>query len=121
MNLGTSIDKLHELKKTKAEIEKQLKAIKDDILEAEAEVFEKLNEQGVTLSRGTTATASITESIIPSVEDWDAFYGHILDTGDVHLLERRPATRAYRELYEAGEEVPGIAPFTKRTLNLRKI
>jgi hypothetical protein len=39
--------------------------------------------------------------------------------GALHLLQRRPATAAFRELQEAGEAVPGLEPFTKRAISLR--
>ena len=119
MNLGTAIDDLYLLRQQKAELDKQKKDLQCQIDEAEEKVTQLLNDSGVTLSRGETATASITEMAMPQVEDWDLFYEHILESGDFHLLERRPASRPYRELLEAGIEIPGLRTFTKRSLSIR--
>ena len=120
MNLGSAIDNLFDLRQQKAKLDKKVTDLKKIIEEAELNVQGLLRENNVTLSRGEFATASITETIVPVVDDWDAFYDHILQTEGFHLLERRPASRAYRELLEAGEDVPGLRPFTKHNLSLRK-
>lgn len=119
MNLGKTIDALHALREHKRALEAELKDVRQEIEEAEQNVMEMLKQNGVTMSAGEHATVSITETVVPAVEDWDAFYEHIMQTGDFHLLERRPASRAYRELLESGEDVPGLRPFTKRNLSLR--
>ena len=120
MNLGKAIDKLHELREQKRVLEDEIKQIKQTMEEEELNIFAMLEEQDIPGARGHTATVSITEAVVPVIENDDVFFDHILQTGDVHLLERRPSVRAYRELTEAGEEVPGLRPFTRRTLSLRK-
>ena len=70
-------------------------------------------------AKGVKASVSISENVIPVVKDWDSFYGYILETKQPYLLERRPSVSSFRELLESGVEVPGLQPFTKRTLNIR--
>ena len=87
--------------------------------ELEAEIIDILDKEGITLMRGEKATISISEKVVPTVEDWDTFYTYILDSKQPYLLERRPSVSAYREIIESGEEVPGVNSFTKRTLNMK--
>lgn len=120
MNLGPAIDKLHGLREKKRELEVEISKLRKLMEEEEENIFAMLEEQELPGARGHTATVSITESVVPVIENDELFFDHIMETGDLHLLERRPAVRSYRELREAGEDVPGLRPFTKRTLSLRK-
>jgi hypothetical protein len=121
VNLGQAADKLFEIRAEKRLIEKDLNILKAELAEQELVVTSMLGEAGITSAKGNKASVSITESIVPMVEDWDAFYAHLVMTGDMHLLDKRPSVVAYRELHEAGIEVPGIAPLQKRALSLRTI
>ena len=119
MNLGKAIDHLHALREQKRLLEADLKELRQKMEEAETNIFALLEQNGVTASAGSAASVSITETIVPVIDDADTFFDHIIASGDIHLLERRPSSRAYRELLEAGEVVPGLRPFTKRNLSLR--
>lgn len=121
MNLGEKIDNLFQLREQIRELDKELQALKADKNELELEILGDLDSQGLQLTRGGRATVSISEQVVPVVEDWDAYYEYIQNEGALFLLERRPATAAWRELYESGELPPGTTPFTKRSLSLRKL
>jgi hypothetical protein len=86
----------------------------------EMELLVRLDEQGMLKASTTDGTATITEVVLPQVQDWDALWEHIRDTGDFYLIQKRPAAAAFRELNDAGIEVPGIEPYTKRSISLRK-
>jgi hypothetical protein len=86
----------------------------------EEELMGRLDEQGMMQAKVGAGTASITEVIVPNVVDWDALQAHIQETGDFHLLQKRPAAAAFRELNASGESIPGMEPFNKRTISLRK-
>lgn len=86
----------------------------------EDELLNRLDDQGMLQAKTSAGTASVTETIVPNVVDWDAVHEHIQKTGDFYLLQKRPATAAFRELHASGETIPGMEPFTKRTISLRK-
>lgn len=86
----------------------------------EEELLNRLDEQGMLQGKTAAGTASITETIVPNVVDWDALQEHIQETGDFHLLQKRPAAAAFRELHASGEVIPGMEAFNKRTISLRK-
>ena len=119
MNLGQRIDHLYQLREQKRKLEADLKELREKMEEDEIEIFEMLKNNGTSTADGLNAKVSITETIVPVIDDADEFFDHVLATGDIHLLERRVSSRAYRELLEAGEEVPGLRPFNRRTLSLR--
>ena len=67
------------------------------------------------------ASAILTETVVPKIDDWDEFYSYIQENEAFHLLQRRPSTAACRETLEAGEQIAGVSTFTKRAISLRKI
>lgn len=92
----------------------------------------KMREQGSVRVSSKLGTASISEQTLPIVEDWDTFYDWLWENRAFHLLQRRVAVGAYRELIDAdkaahpGEEeaerppvVPGTRPIVKKSINLR--
>jgi hypothetical protein len=85
----------------------------------EMELMLRLDEQGVVKAATGVGTASITETVLPQVVDWDMLHAHIAETGDFHLLQKRPAAAAFRELHQSGETIPGIDPYVKREISLR--
>jgi hypothetical protein len=81
-----------------------------------------MKDEGVLKITGHEATVSVSINTVASVKDWDKFYKYIRKNDAFHLLERRPASKAWREEVEIrrGKVVPGTEGFEKRTLNLRK-
>lgn len=120
-SLGSKIDELNELRERKRELVAELKEVEERYAALEAEIMSDLDSMGIDLARGSTARVSISETTVPTVEDWDAFYEYVKSQDALYLLERRVAARAWRELYESGELVPGTSPFVRRKLSLRKV
>ena len=115
------IEQLVEIRDEKTHLTEKDKILGEQYRALETVLMAKLDEQG--MKRATidgVATATLTEQVVPNVTDWDAVYGYILENEAMHLLQKRPATAAFRELHESGEAIPGIEPYTKRTISLRK-
>lgn len=121
LNIGQLIQELRELKSQLAELSKQtndLKALRD---EKEAQLIAHLREIGLSQISDGKDTVSLTDTVVPQVYDWPAFYKYIHENEAYYLLERRPTATAYRELREQTEsEIPGVRDYVKPTLSLRK-
>ena len=118
--LGLQIDALFKIReelRANQEIEKKIQA---RISEAELVLMETMEQQGVDKSTGKLATVSISETVTGNVTDWDAFWAYVYKNKFGHLLQRRISDVAIREIFETKRQVPGVEPFTKRKLNLRK-
>lgn len=118
--IGKLIDRMLELRDQRSELSKQDKALKEEFDELENLVLTKLREQDTTKSSSPHGTATISEITVPTIENWDAFESFIYDNKAFYLLEKRPSGAAFRELFQQGEEVPGLKPFTKYSISLRK-
>jgi len=120
--IGTQIDVLFQTREEIRALNKQIDELKNRKAEIEGSLMDALDAQGIDKSSGAVATASISSTVVPQVEDWDKFYRFIQRNKAMYLLERRPAAAPYRELLEQrqGRVVPGVVSFAKRTINLRK-
>lgn len=119
--IGLQIDALYKLKQELADHQAKEEAIKLKISEAEAKLMETMEAQGVDKSTGKTATVSISETLTGNVTDWDTFGAYVIKNKALHLLQRRISDPAIRELFSLKGSVPGVEPFTKKRLNVRKV
>lgn len=89
--------------------------------EKEARILARMKEENALRVTGERATISVSINTVPNVEDWTKFYRYVKKHNAFHLLERRPASKAWREEVEnrRGKVVPGTKGFETRTLNLR--
>lgn len=94
---------------------------KKSFKEKEQRILDRMKKEGALRVTGKLATISVSVNTVPSVKDWDKFYRYIKQHKAFHLLERRPASKAWREEVEnrRGKAVPGTEGFEKSTLNLR--
>lgn len=120
LTTGDIMTKLGEIRDERRRIGEREKELIEAWRKFEAELISRFDEQGMKKATSDIGTATITEAVVPQIIDWDAVYEHIGSTGDFYLLQKRPAAAAFRELHSAGIEVPGMEPFTKRTISLRK-
>lgn len=119
-NLPGIIDRLSQLRDQKRELEKEVKEIEDAMVELKDTLIARMQKEGFNSARASNATATLTSAIVPDVKDWDELYGYIFDNNAFHLLQRRPSVGAFRELFNAGEKIPGVAPFEKWDISLTK-
>lgn len=120
MTLGDLIEERDALREKKRALNAELKAIDGMLAENELAMIDALDEQGVEATRVSGVSVSISEQVVPSVEDWEAFEAFILENKALYLLQRRAAAGPYREMLQMEETVPGVVPFTKRSINMSK-
>lgn len=119
--LGDKIDQYRSIYDRRAALSAEVKALTAQLEALTPELLEQLDQLGIEKAQGKRASIRITEKTLPSVKDWDAFYEFIVENDAWYLLERRPTQKAYQELLDAGESVPGVEPFTKREIVSSKI
>jgi hypothetical protein len=110
-----------EIREEKRKIKAREKELNERWRTLELELLIRLDDQGMEkASVKDVGTASINETVLPQVVDWDSFYEYIKENDALFLLQRRPAAAAYRELLESDQTVPGVEPYTQRSIGLRK-
>lgn len=119
LSIGAQIDALHTLREKKRAAEEVVKALAKDIDAAQVALMERMEKEGMPKASGQYATVTLGSAVVPDVVDWDEFYKFIKRHNYFHLLERRPSVLGCRELFETKGKIPGVEPFTKKSLNLR--
>ena len=118
--LITSIYKLKQRRKDLAEADRDLKMEQDTL---EANLLIRLTDAEIVTARSGNTNVTISEIVVPAVDDFDETLNWIGEDFEnrKHLLHRRVASGPYKETINMGESVPGISPFTKRGINLKKL
>lgn len=122
VTLGSLIDELYLARDKRIEQQREVDAKKVIERQIQAQIMDMLDKQGITSSRGKVATASITSSTKPTVDEtsWKKVYDYIHKHKAFHLLQKRIAVEAWRELHESGIKVPGIVADDIKDLSLTK-
>jgi len=119
--LDTMIDGIYDIRNEIRALNKQVDELKTQKEEMELKLIDMMDAVGTDQSRSSVATATISETVVPQVTDWDAFWKFIMRNKATYLVERRPAAVAFRETLEQrkGRAIPGVSSFTKRTVGIR--
>ena len=123
VKLGTLIDTAFQCREDIRTLEEQKKELTTTLNELEVQILERLDEVGVTTARAAEASVTITEQMVPQIDDFDAALDWIGNEFEErkHLLFRRITSGSFKELIDMGELVPGVSPYTKRKVSLRKL
>lgn len=116
-DLATERDRLREAKRAH---EARIKELDGLLASNEADIIAVADELGMDRFAVGKLTFSVSEQLVGNVEDWDALYEHIRENNAFYLLQRRLSNAPYKEILDSGETLPGVVPFKKRSLNMRK-
>ena len=121
MTPGEIVERLGEIRDEKANLKEQEQLLNGEERDLKFRLLHLMEEQGgATRIAFGDLTATRTERIVPIINDWDEFAEYVLENQALHMLQRRVSAAAFGEMYETGQEVPGLAPFNKVDISLRK-
>jgi hypothetical protein len=118
-NLDELMNSLADMRGVIATTEEGLRGLKQRKNELEAKLIAKMEDQGIDRTGNDRCSVSIKIETVPTVEDWDAVYKHILATEQFELLHKRMSASAYRELLSLDMELPGVKPTDVIRINYR--
>ena len=119
--LDEMIDEAFLLREQKRGLEKQVKEVNEKIKDIQHELLSQMNAVGTDYARGKFASASITETVVPQIDDWGKVAEWVMENDALYLLHRRVSSGPWKELQDAGTDVPGIEPFHKAAISLRRL
>jgi hypothetical protein len=101
-------------------------AVKKELEAIEACIMDISHDTGVDSFKTPCGTAfRTTKTFVNTVKgDWDKFANYVLKTGDIHLLEKRPAKLAVLELLKDNPELTpdelGLEVVSQSVIQFRK-
>ena len=114
--LLTALTKIRAELKT---LQTEAKGLKGQKMDLEARIAYTLEQQGIDRVGNDGCTVSIKKEVVPTVEDWDQVYQHLIQTKQFELLQKRMSATAFRELLQMGMNVPGVKATELTRVNFR--
>lgn len=108
-----------ELRERKRALNNEIAEIDRELDENEIQILEVADALGMKRFAVGKLTFSVSENVVGSVEDWDKVYEYIKENDAFYLLQRRLANAAFKEMLDDGNDLPGVVPFVKRSINMR--
>ena len=121
LKLNEGVDRWFMLREQKRGLEAQIKEVNAEMAQLHDELLARCDEVGTSTARGQLASVTVTETVVPTIDDGGAVADWVMENDGLYLLHRRVSSGPWRELLDTGETVPGITPFTKRALSLTKL
>lgn len=119
--LAACADLYNDLRTKRLAKEKEAAALKEQEDFVKNHLIDTIPKSEATGIAGKTCRVAVVKKKVPKVNDWDAFYKHILKTKDFSLLNRAVNKTAVEERWEAKKVVPGVESFDTLTLSLNQI
>lgn len=118
IKISEIIERLLSIRDQKKQLGVAEKALNEEQESLEHALMDRLDAEGSKSVSSELGTAVITETELPTVDDWDALEEWIYENKALHMLQRRVASGAFREMLAIGEPPPGTRPLVKRSIGL---
>ena len=118
-NINELINELANTKDSINSLDEERKEFVQKKVDLESRLVAIMDDQGIDRTANDRATISVKTETMPSAEDWDQIYEHILATKQFELLHRRLSAQAFREILSLGQNVPGVRSTEVVRINYR--
>ena len=113
------INELADTRESINSLDEKRKGFVQKKMDLESRLVAVMDDQGIERTANDRATISVKTETMPSAEDWDQIYRHILATEQFELLHRRLSAQAFREILALGQTVPGVRSTDVVRINYR--
>ncbi len=118
---GICADHYHEVRELRLAMQKEVDAVKAREAELREFIINTLSATDETGAAGEKYRAQITRDTKPSATDWEKIYDYIVENDRFDLLNKALSITAIKELWEAGEKIPGVSKVHVKSLSITKI
>lgn len=105
--LSELIDEYVETKNRREALQKSVTTCTERMAVLEKDIMQSMSEVGITQAGSDKATCHMREVKQPAIEDWSMFYDYVAKTNQFELLHKRLSSTAFKERWDAGENIPG--------------
>lgn len=124
-SLGRCADLYHDVRELRLAMEKEVEAVKSRETEIQEHIINNLSKSDDTGAAGLRYRAQVRSETKPQVNEleggWKAVWSFIAKNNRFDLLQKRLAEKAVADMWDAGEEVPGVAKVHVPKLSITKI
>ena len=118
--LGTCADKLYKLRDQKRLAQRVVDAVADEYRALSDHIINTLPKERLSGAQGKVGKVAVIVKEVPQYEDKREFFEYIKKEDRFDLMQGRLSSRAIQDMWEAGEDVPGIMKFNAVSVSLTK-
>lgn len=120
-SVGLCADLYHDVRELRLAMQKEVDAVKARESEIKEYIIDNLSKSDDTGASGKKYRAQIKQKETPKADDWDAIRAAIIEYDRWDLLQKRLNTKAVTEIWEAGDEIPGVGKFISTDVSITKL
>lgn len=120
-SIGQCADLYSEVRALRLAMEKEVEEVKACESSVKQHIIDNLSKSDDTGAAGLKYRAQIVLKPTPRVADWPSFHGYVQKTGRFDLMQKRVSDTAVKDMWEAGEAVPGVERFNAVDVSITKI
>lgn len=120
-SLGICADHLKKVTKLRLLMQKDIDEVKKRETELSEHLIENISASDDTGVSGKFYHAKVLSTPTASAEDWEKIRDYIYDNDRFDLLGKSLNQKAVKEVWEAGEKIPGITKVNVKKLSITKV
>lgn len=120
-SIGLCADLYSEVRELRLAMQKHVDAVKKRESEIREYIINNLSKSSDTGAAGKKYRAQIVTKDVPSLKDWDVFTKYLAESGRFDLIHKRVSSKPVTDMWEEGEEVPGVERFKTVDVSITKI
>lgn len=120
-SVGLCADLYSEVRELRLEMQRHTDAVRARETEIREYIIANLSKSDDTGAAGKKYRAQIVTRQQATVRDWDSLWSYIHTHKRFDLLQKRVSDKAVKDMWEAGEAVPGVEKFNSVDVSITKI
>jgi hypothetical protein len=128
-SIGRCADMFRDVRELRLAMAKEVEAVEAFERKVKAHIIDNLSKSSDTGAAGLRFRAQIVNKIVPKImvdEDdprvgWPQFWAYVVANSRFDLVQKRLADRAIKDMWEAGEVVPGVEEMKVPDVSITKI
>lgn len=120
-SIGLCADLYHDVRTMRLAIEKVAEGVAAREKEIKDYIINNLSKSDDTGAAGKRYRAQIVTKTTPAAADWAKIHAYVAENDRFDLLQKRLSDKAIQDMWEAGEEVPGVERFNAINVSITKL
>lgn len=128
-SIGRCADLYHDVRELRLAMEKEVEDVQRFESAVKAHILDNLSKSADTGAAGLRYRAQRTEKKVPKIRQdddnpqigWPQFWAYVVKTSRFDLVQKRLADKAIKDMWEAGETVPGVEVLNVPDVSITKL
>lgn len=120
VNISELVDSFAEVREMRLAADKEASELRKQETELKQQIIQHLQNEHMTAVGGSKAVLTLTHKVKPTATDWSLIWRYINETKLFSLLHKRLTEEVVKELWDAGEVIPGVGAYDVYDVTISK-